>query len=676
MKEFVLKVKSPLVSMAVWKSVYLCTAVLLSVLMTSCNDGEVNDRKDIIVNNDASELSSRVVMYNAPSVQHIDKMPEIPTLPQNYIILDETYNGKNAKKEDYYLPEGSKLTADIRFNDNVYYIGGELILTDKYSGSGKLVVLPQGKVICQLDKCVGKIEILNYGDFELESNTFTIDKDAAFMTNKAFAIRELYVNGSFYTSTELSVSTATVKKSGVCLVGCGMYVEKSLTLHNAGTVAVGSYLSAQSVIIGSLATLSINAGGLVETKTLAVKSPCTITSCGDEMDYAVISAGKIELDRKDVRKIFTGWLDVHCDNIVTSSGKDIEWLSSIRLNGDTYLPEEGCHPAFGEKPEVVEPKIVIEHVAEVISPDHLHNISATCIQAVGDRAYVSYHTRGSKYHGCVEVLDIDIDTCSIVSYMEHPYLDFNHLIVDGNSIVVAGDDPGKGAFLGMIDLQNGIFPIDNPLFSQLPVDGASANCVFRNGSAYLVATNRGYHSVDVASLELAASVATPGSSKFIHSTGSKIGVLYLVDKDSESSKAKLSVYSSVDYNFTSPLQTMELDMIAPVNGKNVFQFDGDDIYVCLGRNGVKRYGNGNVIAEFDVKDDAMAAANGLAVDDKYVYVASGIGGLFVLDKSDLSVVASYRHSGGKSANYVTVAGNIIYVAYGLSGVQIFKLMEK
>ena len=48
----------------------------------------------------------------------------------------------------------------------------------------------------------------------------------------------------------------------------------------------------------------------------------------------------------------------------------------------------------------------------------------------------------------------------------------------------------------------------------------------------------------------------------------------------------------------------------------------------------------------------------------------------MLDKSDLSVVASYRYSGGKSANYVSVSGDILYVAYGLSGVQIFKLIEK
>jgi hypothetical protein len=136
------------------------------------------------------------------------------------------------------------------------------------------------------------------------------------------------------------------------------------------------------------------------------------------------------------------------------------------------------------------------------------------------------------------------------------------------------------------------------------------------------------------------------------------------------------MYSTSDYTFSNPLQTISLDVIAPVNGKNVMHIEGNDIYVCLGKNGLKRYTNGVEVAEFKVSGDTIAAANGLAVDNKYVYVAYGHGGLFVLDKTDLSVITSYSYTGGKSANYVTVSDDILYVAYGLSGVQIFRLIEK
>jgi endonuclease YncB( thermonuclease family) len=39
----------------------------------------------------------------------------------------------------------------------------------------------------------------------------------------------------------------------------------------------------------------------------------------------------------------------------------------------------------------------------------------------------------------------------------------------------------------------------------------------------------------------------------------------------------------------------------------------------------------------------------------------------------LTEVARYTHSGGKSANFVKVSNGYIFVAYGRSGLQVFKL---
>lgn len=310
------------------------------------------------------------------------------------------------------------------------------------------------------------------------------------------------------------------------------------------------------------------------------------------------------------------------------------------------------------------------------SPDHAHGISSTCIQTVGDKAYVSYHTRGAGYHGCIEVLNLSGGVCSILSYMEHPSIDFNHLIVDNNRIIAAGDDPQKGAFLGIVNLGGGIFQSGATELTQVELGGASANCVIRNGASLHATTNESYHTLDANSFNMLASVPSSGSSKFVHTDGTNTGVLSLTDRNPQQSMATLDIYGASDHGFKSPVRTIGLDIIAPVNGKNVFQLDGNDVYVCLGANGVKRYSDGVAVASFKVDDDVEAAANGLAVDEKYVYVAYGHGGVFVLDKSDLSVVASYRYSGGKSANYISVSEDILYVAYGLSGVQIFRLIEK
>jgi hypothetical protein len=378
--------------------------------------------------------------------------------------------------------------------------------------------------------------------------------------------------------------------------------------------------------------------------------------------------------------MFTGWLDVHYQELDNRSGKEeLEWLSSIKLNGDTYLPAKGCHNGFGQKPEVeVEPVVGLEHIAQVVTPDHGHDISSTCIQTIGEKAYVSYHTRGENYHGCIEVINLSEGECSILSFFEHFTLDFNHLIVDNSRIIAAGGEPKNGAFLGVINLNDGIFQTYSAEPTLVELEGASSTCVIRNGDYLHATTNEGYHTLDANSFSTVASIPTAGSSKFVYSDGTNMGVVSLTDRDTEQSLAKLNMFSATDYTFSAPKQTITLDVITPVNGKNVLNLEGNSAYICLGKNGVKRYKDGAEVASFKLDETKVpkAAANGLALDDKYLYVAYGDGGLFVLNKEDLSEVASYRHAGGKSANYVSVSGDILYVAYGLSGVQIFRLIEK
>lgn len=663
--------------------------VAVAVSMASCSQDvldkpQVNlTKSEVVVNNNSVELSKRVTMYGgkAPLTRAGNgfgiTMPAAPESPRYDLVLDENYKSWAAEKKDYCLPAGKTLKTDLQFRNNVYYVGGELTVTN-YWGQGKLVVLPGGKVNYPSAMPVYNLEILNYGEFEVDGNSFTVNKGATFMTTGDFSSPALKVGGTFYVGNAMDVPEADVYETAVLHIGCGLVVEKHLAINSSATVYLGSYLSSPVVEMNSASLLRIKSGSLVSTGELLMRNPsCTIAVEGDDMEYAVLSADKIEISHQNVKKMFTGWMDIHYQEIDNRSGKELEWLSSVKLNGDTYLPAAGCHPFFGKQPETEpETSVGLEHIAQVESPDHAHGISSTCIQTAGNKAYVSYHTRGTGYHGCIEVLSLTGNMCSILSSMEHPSIDFNHLIVDNDRIIAAGDDPKLGAFLGFVNLSGGIFQSGHSELTQVGLGGASANCVVRKGASLHATTNEGYHTLDANSFNMLASVPSAGSSKFVHTDGTNTGVLSLTDRNSRQSMATLNIYGATDHRLASPVRSIALDMIAPVNGKNVFQLDGNNVYVCLGANGVKRYSDGVEVAGFKLEDDAAAAANGLAVDGKYVYVAYGHGGLFVLDKSDLSVVASYRYSGGKSANYVSVSGDILYVAYGLSGVQIFKLIEK
>ena len=168
---------------------------------------------------------------------------------------------------------------------------------------------------------------------------------------------------------------------------------------------------------------------------------------------------------------------------------------------------------------------------------------------------------------------------------------------------------------------------------------------------------------------------TPGSAKFIDLNGDDMLTLNLDSRGTDAAGAEINVYPQNDYALASPKTQFSENVITPVNGKNVARLDGNHIYVCLGENGFQRYTlNGQPDGNFKL-EGTNSLVNGMDYDDKYIYIAYGSEGLYVLDKSTLQVVASHIYSGGHSANYVKVVNGHIFVAYGKSGLQVFKLTE-
>lgn len=65
--------------------------------------------------------------------------------------------------------------------------------------------------------------------------------------------------------------------------------------------------------------------------------------------------------------------------------------------------------------------------------------SATCIQSANNKLYVSYHTYGDKiFGGNIEVLSMTGNQLKVDANKAAENCDYNHLIVDGNSLYLAG----------------------------------------------------------------------------------------------------------------------------------------------------------------------------------------------------------------------------------------------
>lgn len=307
--------------------------------------------------------------------------------------------------------------------------------------------------------------------------------------------------------------------------------------------------------------------------------------------------------------------------------------------------------------------------------------------------------------------------------------DYNHLIVANGQVVTVGDNATMGGFIGAIALDgNGDFGTNGTLqeaFKARQLLGAveetvgrSGNCVLYSNGKYYIACAGGFQEYkgDINNLftqeyykngnfkcwkaGLGDYELTAGSAKHIaiNPDGKLIATLELTAKGShlededywfnDTETAISAVLKVRDANNWIGANNWEVNIgdICPIYGKNAIAIDANgNVYVAAGKQGLLVYNNGNKVAGFSIAaTDPHAGANGLAIDDKYVYVAYGIGGLYILNKQDLSVVSWYKSNAPESytseatvasANYVAVDGQYIYVAYGRHGIKILKLAE-
>ena len=330
----------------------------------------------------------------------------------------------------------------------------------------------------------------------------------------------------------------------------------------------------------------------------------------------------------------------------------------------------------------------LDLVAEDKTPDN--GMSATCIQSgVNGKFYVAYHTNGKASNGAIEAISLANNTLTINQSVESDNAtnDYNHILVDGNTLWVAGSQSGNkshadevtgvGPFMGQISL-NGDGTIANKIqISAIDrkTKGMDANCVANFNNNHIVATTNGF-TIFNAKMNKWNEGSTEG--KYLVAANGK---LYALTSD-----GTLTVYN--DNEMQDVAATYNVGAISPKGNKAVIAVDEakGDIYVCKGENGISKIADGTVSQFFDCptfkapknadkQGDVKGCANGVYVTAGNVFVACGSYGLVVLDKKG-NVVCHRKAYNGKSANFVTVDENDnIFVAYGQSRVQVFKLTD-
>ena len=311
--------------------------------------------------------------------------------------------------------------------------------------------------------------------------------------------------------------------------------------------------------------------------------------------------------------------------------------------------------------------------------------SATCIQSANNKLYVSYHTYGDKkFGGNIEVLSMTGNQLSLDANKAAENCDYNHLIVDGNSLYLAGSGTkSAGAFLGKVDLNDGNLGDEVKLYAIDNKTKMDANCVAEFNGEHVVATTKGLTSF---AKDFSFWSKAGAEGKHVVTANSK---LYTLDVD-----GNVNVYDN--NNLENTVASYNVGEVYPKGNKAVMAVsENGDIYVCKGENGVAKISGGQSNKNFftcptftkpkktELAGKVKGRANGIAIGSKYIYVACGGYGLVVLDTNGNVIchrkANAYKNDDCGSANYVavnTVNGEeYVYVAYGQNRVQVFKVTK-
>lgn len=512
-----------------------------------------------------------------------------------------------------------------------------------------------------------------------------LNVDGYLAAGKNSAIRvfgTMNVNGGAYISANyINVTNNTKDEKGKIVAG-----NATLNLNKNCLIR----LSNKNVInVNNLVTDNSNQGQieLAEDNAVAVIKADKFENNGNERILSFKTSGNNSCFLFQFTKCFNGSTELNTFEDLAIQATYIDYDKTTQNDMVDYKDENNKNYGYEWKGDAS--KLVATQKLDLIASaeDPKDGESATCIQPANNKLYVSYHTNGNnKVGGSIEVASMTegSKTLTIEQSKKADNIDYNHLIVKGDKLFLAGSQQGNGkdvegghsvgAFMGEVAI-TGSGISDNLILHSVDKksDKVDANCVAAYGTDHVLATTQGFYVIDKddnAELYLQGTVA-----KHVISNGTKIYAL--------TETGSLNVYNSSD--MTTPEKTYTVGAVAPKGNKAVIAIDepNGDIYVCKGKNGVAKI-SGNTVTDFftcptissgDKQGQTEGNANGVAVDGKYVYIACGSYGVVVLDKTTGKEVCHRKASNGKSANYVAVADGNIYVAYGQSRIQVYKLTQ-
>lgn len=534
-------------------------------------------------------------------------------------------------------------------------------------------------------------------------NATTVNVDGALQFGGFLRTETLNVKGEMKASEHSAIKASKVfnAEAGSNITADYINVtneQKDATLNLKGNCKI-NINNKSDIYTNNIVTDNASAGQITlnDDNAIAVIKAKKFTNNGDNQIKALATSGNNATFLLQFTECYTGTTKENTFEDLDIAASYLDYDKATDGKGVKEKADGADYKAYGFEWAGDPATIIAAPKLDLVAEDKnkANDMSATCIQpGVNGKFYVAYHTNGKASNGAIEAISLANNTLTIDQSVESDNAtnDYNHILVDGNTLWVAGSQSGNanhadevtgvGPFMGQISLNS-----DGSFANQIQISaidrktkGMDANCVANFKSNHIVATTKGF-TIFNAKMNKWNEGSTEG--KYLVTANDK---LYALTAD-----GTLTAYN--DNEMQDVAATYNVGEISPKGNKTVIAVDevNGDIYVCKGENGISKISNGTASQFYTCptftasnkaqnleagKEYVKGCANGVYVAGNYVYVACGSYGLVVLDKTTGKEVCHRKAYNGKSANFVTGDNdNNIFVAYGQSRVQVFKLTD-
>lgn len=532
-------------------------------------------------------------------------------------------------------------------------------------------------------------------------NATTVNVNGALQFGGFLRTETLNVNGEMIASEKSAIKASKVFNAEAGSRITADYINvtneaKDATLYLKGDCQI-NINNKSDIYTNNIVTDNASAGQITlnNDNAIAVIKAKKFTNNGDNQIKALATSGNNATFLLQFTESYSGTTKENTFEDLDIAASYLDYDKATDGKGVKEKADGADYKAYGFEWAGDPAKIIAAPKLDLVAEDKTPNngLSATCIQpGENGKFYVAYHTNGTASNGAIEAISLVNNALTINQSVasDNATNDYNHILVDGGTLWVAGSQSGNanhadevtgvGPFMGQISLNS-----DGTFANQIKISaidrktkGMDANCVANFKDNHIVATTKGF-TIFNAKMNKWNEGSTEG--KYLVTANDK---LYALTVD-----GKLTVYT--DNEMQNVDATYELGAISPKGNKAVIAVDevNGDIYVCKGENGISKISNGTASQFYTCptftasnkaqnleagKNYVKGYANGVYVAGNYVYVACGSYGLVVLDKTTGKEVCHRKAYNGKSANFVTGDNdNNIFVAYGQSRVQVFKL---